>query len=98
MSSTQLVEILGLELHLLSGCVQVRAVQLSSPVFPALRILSEEMCGKRASAIVFDRIVRKPRVEPIKAKLLESDPFLSKKYKNGRLAMQLLCLGRETLD
>ena len=39
-SSTHRVEILGLELHLLSGCVQVRAVQLSSPVLPALRILS----------------------------------------------------------
>ena len=59
LSSTQLVELLVLELHLLSGCVQVRAVQLSSPVLPALRISSEEMCGK-ASAIVFDRIVRQP--------------------------------------
>ena len=98
LSSTRLVEILGLELHLLSGWVQVRAVQLSSPVLPAVRISSEEMCGKRASAIVFVRIVRQPGLSQSKQNFSRAIPSFPKKNNIRRLAMQLLSLERETFD
>ena len=74
LSSRQLVEILRFELHLLCGCVKVRAVQLLSPVLPALRISSVEMCRKRARAIVFVRIERQPGLSQSKRNFSRAIP------------------------
>ena len=55
-------------------------------------------CVEREPALFSSSVLSDCWVEPIKAKLLESDPFLSKKYNIGRLAVQLPCRERETLE